>query len=296
MDIKTCQVSVIIPAYNEELIVGEHILGIGKVLEDTGNSYEILVIDDGSTDNTAEEAEAAGGKVIRHPYNIGNGAAIKTGIRNAKGEFLVMLDADGQHPPEEIPSLLDKLKKFDMVVGERESGSETEWHRDFANKVYNILASYVCGFKVKDLTSGFRALKTGVARNYVYLLPNHFSYPTTLTLAILRSGRSLTYVPFKGRRRIGKSKIRIFKDGLKFLLIILRIATFYAPLKVFIPVSLSMFFTGFSYGLIKVLFFDMRYGPTSAMIMTVSILVFMVGLISEQITQLRFERSESFEE
>jgi len=289
------ELSVVLPAYNEAEIIGEVISQIANSLQEKDISYEILVVDDGSNDHTAERATAAGARVLQHPYNIGNGAAVKTGIRNARGEVLVMLDADGQHKPEDILRLVEKIGPFDMVVGARMQQSDTAFHRDLANRIYNWLASYVCNRKIEDLTSGFRAIKTPIAQRFVYLLPNQFSYPTTITLATVRSGRALAYVPIVTRKRVGKSKIRIFQDGMRFLLIILRIATFYAPLKVFIPVSLGMFLSGFGYGLFKVVVLDLPYGPTSAMLMTLSVVVFMVGLVSEQVAQLRFDRSESME-
>jgi glycosyltransferase involved in cell wall biosynthesis len=288
------KISIILPAYNEAESIAAVIAKIQGAIQSSVESYQILVIDDGSNDETAAQAQGAGATVIRHPYNIGNGAAIKTGIRHARGEILVMLDADGQHPPEDIPRMIEKIGPYDMVVGARDNASDTDTHRDIANTIYNWLASYVSGRKIEDLTSGFRAIKANVARGFVYLLPNQFSYPTTITLATIRSGRSLTYVPIQGRRRKGKSKIRLFRDGILFLLIIVRIATFYAPLKVFIPVSLMMFLTGFGYGLFKVIVLHLPYGPTSAMLMTVSIVIFMVGLVSEQVAQLRFDRSEYF--
>ena len=294
MHLKPSSVSIIVPAYNEADGIGTLIYRIQEILQEIENSFEILVIDDGSHDNTADLAQKAGARVIQHPYNIGNGAAIKTGIRKAKGEIIVMLDADGQHPPEDIPRLVEKVGPHDMVVGARSTDSDTDTHRNIANTIYNLLASYVTGSKIEDLTSGFRAIKAEVARGFVYLLPNQFSYPTTITLATIRSGRSLTYVPILGRRRKGKSNIRIFSDGIKFLMIILRIATFYSPLKVFIPASILMFLTGFCYGLFKVLILGTRYGPTSAMLMTMSVVIFMVGLVSEQIAHLRFDRSEYF--
>jgi hypothetical protein len=206
-----------------------------------------------------------------------------------------MLDGDGQHAPEDIPRLIEKLGSYEMVVGARVRESDTALHRDLANQVYNWFATYVAGYKIEDLTSGFRAIKTDVARGFAYLLPNTFSYPTTITLATVRSGRSLTYVPIKTVRRLGKSKINLFRDGARFLLIILKIATFFSPLKLFIPASLFLFLLGFGYGLFKVLVLGTRYGPTSAMLMTVSVVVFMVGLVSEQVAQLRFDRSENFE-
>jgi len=295
MDSEKVKISVILPAYNEADIIGKVILNIQSVLQESDSRFEIIVIDDGSNDETAVRAELAGARVLRHPYNIGNGAAIKTGIRNARGEVIVMLDADGQHPPEEIPNLLEPIGTYDMVVGARKRGSESAWHRNLANWVYNRLASYVSGCKIEDLTSGYRAIKTEVARNFVYLLPNQFSYPTTITLATVRSGRALSYVPIQTRKRIGKSKIRILRDGVQFLLIIIKIATFYSPLKIFFPVSVLMFLTGFCYGLYKVIFLNTRYGPTSAMLMTLSVVIFMVGLVSEQVAQLRFDHSERFE-
>ncbi len=285
-------VSVILPAYNEGAIIDRVIQRIIKTLEGGKLSYEILVIDDNSDDNTGLIAQQAGARVITHPYNIGNGASVKTGIRNARGEILIIMDADGQHPPEAIPLLLEKIGPYDMAVGARTSSSESAFHRNIANKIYNALATYVSGRKIEDLTSGFRAVKSPIARSFVYLLPNQFSYPTTITLAILRSGRSLAYIPFEAKRRIGKSKIKPLRDGIRFFLIILRIATFYSPLKVFIPVSIFTFLLGFGYGLIKVLALNQPYGPTSAMLMTMSLVIFMVGLVSEQVAQMRFEGSE----
>lgn len=286
--------SIIIPAYNEEKVIGQVVNQIQSVINELGFKYEILVVDDGSGDRTANLAREAGARVIQHPENIGNGAAIKTGIRKAKGNVIVMLDSDGQHPPEDIPRLLEKLGPYDMVVGARTKTSDTDLRRDFGNKIYNALASYVCGRKIEDLTSGFRAIKADTAKKFVYLLPNKFSYPTTITLAVLRSGLSLAYVPIEGKRRIGKSKIKLVRDGMRFLMIILRVSTYYSPLKIFIPVSILMFLTGFGYGLYKVIFLNTRYGPTSAMLMTISVVIFMVGLVSEQVSQLRYIRSESF--
>ena len=291
--VEMVDVSVIIPAYNEAGSISSVIHRVTEVLADQALALEIVVVDDGSSDDTATVAQAAGATVIQHPYNIGNGAAVKTGIRHARGNILVMLDADGQHPPEDIPRLLEKLDKYDMVVGARTRDSDSRLHRDLANQVYNWLASYVCGRKIEDLTSGFRAIKANIARRFVYLLPNTFSYPTTITLATVHSGYSLTYVPILAARRVGKSKIKLFRDGSRFFLIIAKIATLFSPLKVFIPASILMFLVGFGYGLFKVLFLSQRYGPTSAMLMTVAVLIFLVGLVSEQVAQLRFDRSES---
>jgi glycosyltransferase involved in cell wall biosynthesis len=285
------KVTVVLPAYGEERVVGDVVQRVQKAMDEIGQSYEALVVDDGSEDETAARAREAGARVVAHPYNIGNGAAVKTGIRHARGEILVLLDADGQHPPEDIPRLLELVGPYDMVVGARTGDSDTQVHRDIANTAYNWFASYVCGRRIEDLTSGFRAIKADVARGFVYLLPNTFSYPTTITLATVRGGHSLTYVPIRTAKRVGRSKIRLLRDGTRFLMIILKIATFFSPLKVFVPASVAMFLLGFGYGLFKVLVLGSRYGPTSAMVMTMSVLVFLVGLVSEQVAQLRFDRT-----
>lgn len=289
------EISIILPAYQEEEGILPLLERIEEVMKELGGSWEVLVVDDGSTDATPARAREAGASVISHPYNIGNGAAVKTGIRNARGRVLVMMDADGQHDPADIPRLLAGLEAHDMTVGARTKQSETSFHRDLANKVYNAFASYVCNRRIEDLTSGFRAIRAATARAFLYLLPNTYSYPTTLTLAVVRSGRSLQYIPVKASRRVGKSKIRLFRDGTRFFFIILKIATLFSPMKVFLPVSILMFLTGLSYGLVRIFLLGVRYGPTSAMLMTMAVVVFMVGLVSEQVAQLRFDRSEYME-
>ena len=197
----TLDLSLIIPAYNEENSIGSVITEIEEILSSLDLFYEILVVDDGSQDGTAEVAARSGARVISHIDNIGNGASIKTGIRNAKGRLLLMMDADGQHPVDMIPTMLEEAQNYDMVVGARARGSDTDTHRDIANKIYNTLASYVSNFKIDDLTSGFRVIKSEIARKFIYLLPNTFSYPSTITLAVLRSGGSLRYVPIESKRK-----------------------------------------------------------------------------------------------
>ncbi len=287
------EISVIIPANNESDSIASVIDRIHQVMESQNRSYEIITIDDGSEDGTGQVARAAGARVVRHPYNIGNGAAIKTGIRNARGELLVMMDADGQHPPEDIPHLVEKLSTYHMVVGSRTQNSESSPHRNFANRIYNLFASYVCGRRIDDLTSGFRAIRADLAHEFASLLPNSFSYPTTLTMATLRSGYSLTFVPFNNVKRQGKgkSKIKLFRDGVRFFLIIFKVATLFSPMRIFLPVSLLTFLLGLGYGLFKIFILEGRYGPTSSLLMTVSILMFLIGLVSEQVAQLRFDRT-----
>jgi len=281
-------VSIIIPVYNEAD-------NIGRLLErvkEKNPDAEIIVVNDGSTDNTAQVATEAGATVYGHPYNIGNGAAVKSGIRIASGHFLVFMDGDGQHDPADIPRLLEYLPEFDMVVGARQKGSQASWLRGLGNKMYNWLASYVAKFPVEDLTSGFRAVKADVARNFLYLLPNTYSYPTTLTLCVLRNGRSLKYVPIQVKpRRKGESKVRMFSDGVRFFLIITKICTLYSPMRVFLPLSFVTFLTGFFYYL-YVYFFWGRFTNMGVVLFLTSVLIFMMGLISEQICQMRFEKSE----
>lgn len=287
--------SIILPMYNEEKAIPQTLRRLlalfdGPLRETT---YEIIVVDDGSSDNSAAAVRQVGDpaiQLVQHPYNIGNGATVKTGIRHACGQVLVMMDADGQHPPEDVPRLLAHIGRFDMVVGARTKESDSDWHRDWANSAYNWLATYVTGYAIKDLTSGFRAIKGEIAREFVYLLPNTFSYPTTITMAVLRSGYSLKYVPIVSPRRVGKSKIKLFRDGARFLMIIFKIATLFSPLKVFIPVSVFTFLLGLFYGAFKVIFLGSRYGPTSANLMITAVIIFMIGLISEQITYLRYAR------
>lgn len=280
-------VTVVLPAYNEELAIAATVTRLKELHPD----FEVLVIDDGSTDNTLQEAIDAGANVWQHPYNIGNGAAVKTGIRIAQGDWVLMMDADGQHDPEDIKRILAERDRFDMVVGARTTRSETSLHRDLANWIYNGLASYVTKFKVLDLTSGFRLVRKSVAMKYLYLLPNTFSYPTTITMAYLRSGRTVKYIPIVSKKRQGKSKISLIKDGTKFLLIIVKIATLFAPLRVFLPTSLFLFLTG------CVLYactftVSQRFTNMSALLFSTAVIVFMMGLISEQISQMRYDRTD----
>ena len=288
MNMDKSEVSIIIPAYNESRTIGGLVLRIKSIHPD----FEIIVVDDGSIDDTAAIARGAGAHVHKHPYNIGNGAAIKSGIRIAKGDLLVFMDGDNQHDPKDIKKMLEYFHEYDMVVGARSNGDQASWGRSFGNTAYNWLASYVANFFISDLTSGFRAIKADIARNFLSLLPNTYSYPTTLTLCVLRSGRSVKYLPINVlKRETGKSKISIFKDGVRFLMIIIKISTLYSPLRVFLPVSLMMFILGSANYLFSFLT-QGRFTNMSALLFIAFILIFMMGLVSEQICQMRFERSE----
>ncbi len=277
--------SIIIPSKNEEG-------AIGRLVENIVARYpnaEILVVDDGSTDKTAEIAERAGARVISHPHSLGNGAAVKTGARNASGEILVFLDGDGQHNPEDISRLLERLEEgFDMVVGARATAkSHANAGRLMANGVYNLIASVVTSHNIPDLTSGFRAARAAKFRKYLYLLPNGFSYPTTITMAFMRSGFPVDFIDIHAAKRTGKSHIRPFNDGVRFLMIIFKIATLYAPLKIFVPASLGFFATGLGYYLYTY-FTEGRFTNMSLLLFSASVIVFLIGLISEQITALLY--------
>ena len=279
-------VSIVIPAFNES----ETIAAIVGKLRTQYPDFEIIVVDDGSTDGTHQAAADAGAKVYRHPYNIGNGAAVKTGIRAASGKTIVLMDADGQHDPNDVRKMLSYIPEYDMVVGARTTKGQASVGRALGNTFYNWLASYVAKFKIQDLTSGFRAVNADIVKGFLHLLPNTYSYPTTITLGVLRSGLSVKYMPIHtAARKAGKSNIKLVGDGLRFFIIITKICTLYSPMRIFLPVSFFMFMTGLCYYLYTY-FAHGRFTNMSALLFTNSVMLFMMGLISEQICQMRFER------
>jgi len=250
---------------------------------------EILVIDDGSVDDTAALCVQYRVQRLTHPYSMGNGAAIKTGARQATGEILVFLDADGQHDPADIPRLLAKLDEgYDMAVGARDHTSQASLGRNLANRIYNRIASWMTNHRIADLTSGFRAVRADKFREFLYLLPNGFSYPTTITMAFFRAGYPVAYVPITAARRQGKSHLKPLQDGVRFLLIIFKIGTLYSPLKVFFPMSLFFFLSGLGYYLHTFITAG-RFTNMSALLLSTSVLIFALGLLSEQITNLIYK-------
>lgn len=279
--------SIVIPAKNEAA-------SIGKVVTLAHGEFpnaEIIVVDDGSTDATAEIAGQAGAIVIRHPESIGNGAAVKTGARAAQGDVLAIMDGDGQHDPRDLGRLLKKLDDgYHMVVGARDSGSHANVGRLCANGLYNGLASMLSGRRILDLTSGFRVVRAELFRQFLYLLPNGFSYPTTITMAFLRSGYPVSFEPINAAERAGISHIRPIRDGVRFLVIIFKVATLYAPLKIFLPVSGLFFATGLGYYAYTYITMG-RFTNMSLLVISASVIVFLIGLISEQITALTYSKS-----
>ena len=282
------KISIVLPAKNEAGAIQQTV----KAIKQLNRVDEIIVVNDGSTDDTAQIAEQAGAKVINHPYSKGNGAAIKTGARNAIGDVIVFMDADGQHDANDILKLIEKIEQgYDLVVGARQKGSQASVGRGIANKLYNNLASYMSEHQVEDLTSGFRAVRAEKFKEFIYLLPNGFSYPTTSTMAFFRAGYSVTYVPIHAAKRIGKSHIHPIKDSVRFFLIIFKIATLYSPLKMFLPFAVLLFTLGTGwYG--YTLYEYQRFTNMSALLYTGSIMIFLMGLISEQITSLMYKDSE----
>ncbi|HST06485.1 MAG TPA: glycosyltransferase [Chloroflexia bacterium] len=281
--------TVIIPAYNEGDAVDKVIYKIRELRP----RAEIIVVDDGSKDNTSDTARRAGARVIRHPYNKGNGAAVKTGLRAAHGDVVLLLDADGQHPPEDIEKVLKPIGEYDLVVGARVKQSESAMIRDIGNGIFNNLASYLAGRDIPDLTSGFRAMKREMIMEFIHLLPNLYSYPTTSTLAFLKAGYNVEFVPIKARKGTGRSNTRILRDGVRAIVIILRIITLFAPMKIFLPASITLFVLGVLYGLANIFLAGINRIPNGSVLLILSSLfIFLFGLISEQIAAMRFESSQ----
>ena len=280
--------SIILPAKNEALALVSLLPELRRHQPDA----EIIVVNDGSTDNTVETCREHGVKVVSHPYGMGNGSAVKSGARAATGEVLVFMDADGQHKPEDIARLLARLGDgYDMVVGARDRSSQAGAHRAVANGFYNRFSSWMVGHDIRDLTSGFRAVRAARFRKFLYLLPNGFSYPTTITMSFFRAGFGVAYVPIQAPKRIGKSHVRIMRDGVRFLLIIFKIGTLHTPLKIFLPFSIAFFLLGLGNYLYTFLTVH-RFTNMSGLLLIASMTTFLMGLMSEQITSLNYKDSE----
>ena len=276
--------SVLIPAFNEADVIAS----VVAALRAAADWHEIIVVDDGSTDSTSEQARNAGATVVRHPYNKGNGAAVKTGIRSATGEFVLIIDGDGQHRPEDALRIVSRLGEYDLVIGARSTETQATHARRFGNSALNWLASYLTDRQIPDLTSGFRGARREYLREFLHLLPNGFSTPTTTTLAFIKAGYNVTFEPVHARARVGYSKIRRARGGTKFLMIILRIVTIFSPLRIFLPISIAAFLVGMAYA-VWTIATQQHITNSSVLLIIFAVIVFLVGLISEQISALRFE-------
>ncbi len=276
--------SIVIPAYNEATSIGT----VVAALRAAAPWREILVVDDGSSDDTGAQAAGAGARVVRHPYNKGNGAAVKSGIRASNGEFVLIMDGDGQHRPADALRLVQRLSEYELVVGARVAQSQASLARRVGNTLLNALASFLTERPIPDLTSGFRAARRDCLVEFLHLLPNGFSTPTTTTLAFIKAGYSVTFEPVEAAQREGRSKIRLGADGVRFFLILLKVITIFSPLRIFAPISAASFLLGAAYAAWTIAT-QSHVTNSSVLLIMFSVVVFLVGLVSEQISTLRFE-------
>ncbi|MDP2729866.1 MAG: glycosyltransferase family 2 protein [Dehalococcoidales bacterium] len=286
------EVTIIIPAYNEGKSIGKVIDQVKDTMSHAGVSHEIVVVDDGSTDGTtAAIVNEKGVKLIQHPYNKGYGAALKTGVRNAEGEIVLFIDGDEQQKPGDIPGLLEFMDKYDMVIGWRTGASKIPIFRKLGKLILGSLANYLAGWKIPDLNSGFRAIKKEIVLKYMAILPDTFSFTTTITLAAIKEGYNLKYVPIETGERVGSSKIKFFRDGFRFVMLILRMIVLFEPMKVFLPVSLVLFLGGFGY-LVYNLIIALNVPDTSILLIVSSLIVFFFGLLADQISLILMKKKE----
>jgi glycosyltransferase involved in cell wall biosynthesis len=277
-------VSVVVPAYNEAAAIGDLVSALKK----GALWHEIIVVDDGSADATGPNAAAAGAIVVRHPYNKGNGAAVKSGIRRATGDFVLIVDGDGQHSPEDALRIVSRLGDYDLVIGARAEATQATQARRTGNAALNWLAGYLTGRDIPDLTSGFRGARRIYLQEFLHLLPNGFSTPTTTTLAFIKAGYNVGFEPIEARQRSGNSHIRLARDGTKFLMIIFKIVTLFSPLRIFLPISLAAFALGAGYA-VWTIANQHHVTNSSVLLIVLAVIIFLVGLVSEQISALRFE-------
>lgn len=280
--------TVIVPAFNE----AHSVAALVESLRQQASWLEIVVVDDGSTDGTGDAAAGAGARVLRHPYNKGNGAAVKTGLRNAAGTYILIVDADGQHQPHDTLRLVNQLDRYELVVGARSADSQASWSRRIGNHWLNRIASYLTGQRIPDLTSGFRAAHRDCMLEFIHLFPNGFSTPTTSTMSFIRAGYSVRFEPIVAAQRVGTSKIRLGSDGARFVLILLKVMTIFSPLRLFVPVSAALFSLGAVYAAWTIAT-QSHVTNSSVLLILSSIVILLIGLVSEQIASLRSEGRRS---
>lgn len=292
--------SVVLPVYNEEKVIASTIHKIVDLFKRMDMDWEVVAVDDGSGDKSYDALKALETEypnalvVVRHPYNKGNGATIKTGIKTATGEVIICMDSDGQHDPEDILKMLPYIGEYDLVVGARPFKADGTWYRNLANKFYNGLASQLTDFKIEDLTSGYRVFKADVVKKFYYLFPQRFSYPTTSTLAFLKGGYNIKYVPINIQaRKTGSSKIRLFRDGFRFTAIIFKIILLFEPMRVFLPVTVISFLLGLASMIVSIIQAARLYVPNSSVILFVlSVIAFLMGILAEHTTALQMAMIE----
>lgn len=280
--------SIVMPAKNEAV----NLQKLLPLLQATLPGAELIVVNDGSTDNTVALCESLGVSVVSHQYSKGNGASIKSGARHASRDTVVFMDGDGQHKPADILRLYAVFcQGYDMVIGARSAATQASVGRLVANTLYNRLSSWMANQTIRDLTSGFRIVNRRKFLKFLYLLPNGFSYPTTITMSFFRAGYSVAYVDIEAGKREGKSHINLLKDGMRFFLIIFKIGTLYSPLKIFVPIAAGFFGLGVAYYLYT--FFNFHtFTNMSAVLFITAVIVFLIGLVSEQVTTLIYKDSE----
>lgn len=283
--------SIVLPAKNEAVNLASHLNEIRSTYPDA----ELILVNDGSTDDTAAIARDCGALVVDHPYSMGNGAAIKSGARKASRKYLLFMDADGQHQPADIAKMIETLGQgYKMVIGARNPATQASKPRRVMNFIYNKIASVMTGFNIKDLTSGFRIVEAKYFRQFLYLLPNGFSYPTTITMAFLRSGLPIEFVWIEAKQRSGKSNIKLFQDGIRFFIIILKVGALFSPMRLFLPISAGIFMTGVGYYAFTYITQN-RFTNMSAVLFLASLIIFLIGIIGEQISSLHYQVSQKEE-
>ncbi|MDZ7859562.1 MAG: glycosyltransferase family 2 protein [Candidatus Krumholzibacteriota bacterium] len=279
------KISIVIPAYNEEDGLVRALGGLMPMATDKG--WEVIVVNDGSSDRTADVVLQHEAKLVSHPYNKGYGASLKTGIRNAAGQIIVIMDSDGQHDAADIEKLLIHMENYEMVVGAR---SKDVLIRAPGKKLLSIVANFLTGIKIPDLNSGFRAFYKDTVKSFMHFCPNGFSFSTTITLAFLREGFGVKYIPIEAEARVGRtSSVKFFRDGYKAFLLIIRVIVLFNPLKVFVPASLGLFFLGVLFTLYGIIAFG-RAPNTGILIILSSVILFFMGILADQVSSIRRER------